>query len=146
VAFLNSVPDNIAEKAADIQSRHRQVVEWIRSDNSLSAQGRLKQLARARLGALAEMTKLREGFEGKEAKTAETFQSICSDRCPWWVPTQSQLGMPLTGPGRSIALGKHSKCLPSLKTTATRYWLAQSHIAPSANNASRSAVQHGAQS
>jgi hypothetical protein len=67
---MNAVPDNIAEKAGDIQSRHRQVVERVRGDNNLSAQGRLKQLARARLDALAEMTKLREGFDGKEAKTA----------------------------------------------------------------------------
>jgi hypothetical protein len=71
VAFMNAVPDGIAEKAAGIQRRLNQSVAAVQSNDNLSAEGRRKQLATDYLDAMTAMKKLRESLEAEEEQTAD---------------------------------------------------------------------------
>lgn len=74
MAFMNAVPNDIAEKAADIERRLNQFVAATQSNDNLSAEGRRKRLAAHYLDAVAAMRKLRESLEGKEEQTAHDLR------------------------------------------------------------------------
>jgi hypothetical protein len=71
VSFLNSTPDDVAEKASTISANYQSRLSAIDKDTKLSDEGKRELITAAYDETERAMTQLRESFEAAEARTTE---------------------------------------------------------------------------